>query len=157
MSEQVARSHFTKTLFLLWKETFEGGSEAYIDSGTSLFETLAPIDAKQASRPLVDGGTTIAAHVTHIRFFMEVHENIMNGTPQGKINWASSWTLKTVNDSEWESLKAGLKETHDRISQRLNDLPDWSSEKDVESALGIIVHTGYHLGAIRQMVTVVRK
>lgn len=156
MSEQVAQSPFTKMLFLLWKETFEGGSEVYIDSGTSLFETLAPIDAKQASLPLVDGGTTIAAHVSHIRFYMEVHERIMNGTPQGKINWASSWTLKTVNDSEWESLKAGLREIHERVSQRLQNLPDWSNEKDVECALGIIVHTGYHLGAIRQIATVVR-
>jgi hypothetical protein len=151
MSEQVAQSPFTKMLFLLWKETFEGGSEVYIDSGTSLLETLALIDAKQASRTIVDRGTTIAAHVAHIRFYMEVHENIMNGTPQGKINWASSWTLKTVNDSEWESLKAGLRETYERISQRLQNLPDWSNEKDIECALGIMVHTGYHLGAVRQM------
>ena len=56
-------------------ETFEN-VHGILDKGTSLFETLAQISADQASQPM-GNCATIAAHVAHTRYYMDVLEDRM--------------------------------------------------------------------------------
>jgi hypothetical protein len=151
MAKKISQSLFTDPLFQIIRESFESVGGAFLDRGTSLFETLATIDAAQASQTIVEGGTSIAAHAFHVKFYLNVHEKFVKGEQLGRIDWRASWTLRTVNDSEWESLKVGLREAYEHIMGLYRKQDDWNSEHYIESALAVVAHTAYHLGAIRQM------
>ena len=62
----VASEHFTKALYTLLDETFDNVHGAYLDKGTSLFETLADISAAEASIPIAVIAHT-AYHLGEIR------------------------------------------------------------------------------------------
>jgi hypothetical protein len=55
-----------------------------------------------------------------------------------------------VTPEEWEALKASLRQSYDLIKSLINDTAEWPNERLIGSAMGIIVHTAYHLGEIRQ-------
>ncbi len=51
MADQPVIELFKKALLDCLEETFERVSGIYLDSGTSLFETLEGVSAEEASRP----------------------------------------------------------------------------------------------------------
>lgn len=155
MSENRMETVFEKTLLGLFEETFEGVQGAYLDKGTSFFETLASISAEQASQPLADGGSTIAAHTGHARFYLDVIEKAWNGTLEGKVDWGSSWKVKTVTEDEWKVLITDLRKSRDNLLEQVKSVSNWGEGDSVQYALGAVVHTAYHLGAVRQFLTVV--
>ena len=69
-------------------ETFENVHGIFLDKGTSLFETLAEISAEQASQPM-GNCATIAAHVAHMRYYMDVLEDRMFGRDLSYVNWGA--------------------------------------------------------------------
>lgn len=143
---------FTSTLRALLTETFENVQGIYLDRATSLTETLAQISAEQASRPLVAGGATIAGHVEHIRFYIRVLNSYINGVNADKIDWKQSWLCHTVTPSEWDSIRIGLSADYGALLARFDTIENWDSERPLGGALAIVVHTAYHLGAIRQII-----
>jgi len=60
---QIQIEHFTQALLFLLEETFDTVHGIYLDKGTSLFETLATISAKEASIPVGGRCATLAAQV----------------------------------------------------------------------------------------------
>ena len=52
MSQTIAQEHFTSQLFLIMDEVFVTHHGVFLDRNNSLFETLAPITAAQASIPV---------------------------------------------------------------------------------------------------------
>ena len=50
------------------------------------------------------------------------------------------------------NLAEDLKNTRKRISE----FTDWNDDKRLGGALAVIAHTAYHLGAVRQMLRVVK-
>ena len=147
---------FTKTLGALLEETFVDVKGIYLDRKTSLAETLSSISAEQASRRITDGGTTIAGHVAHVRFYFDVLKRYMDGALNEKIDWKQSWLVKEVSESEWDTLRRQLADDYADLRNRLAEIKDWNDEKCLSGALAIIVHTAYHLGAIRQILRVVK-
>jgi hypothetical protein len=141
-----------QSLFTLLTETFEGGKNAhgtvYLDRNTGLFTTIDDLSAEQASSQ-VTSGATIAAHVQHTVFYLEVIERYMHGN-QEKADWAASWRLQSVDDKAWDELKTRLRTTYRRISDFLQAQDDW--DERLESGYDLVIHTAYHLGAIRQMI-----
>ncbi len=132
-------------------ETFEEVQGAYLDKGTSLFETLEQITAEQASQPM-GNCATIAAHVEHVHYYLKVLEDRMLGNDLSYVNWDTIWeTVSTVDATEWDEMKSKLKTTYDRIKAYLDNADTWKGEHELSSMLGIIVHTAHHLGEIRQM------
>ncbi|HYJ13762.1 MAG TPA: hypothetical protein VEW66_09225 [Thermomicrobiales bacterium] len=127
----------------------------FLDKGDSLFETLAPVTAVQASAPLGPGSGTIAAKVNHIRFYVDA---VLANAKAGAfipVDWASSWAVETVTDEEWADLVARLKATFAEFRQLASVNDQWP-EPVLGGAFGVVIHTGYHLGEIRQALAYLR-
>ncbi len=72
MTDSISKAHFTQALLSALEETFEHVQGMYLDRNTSIFETLATITAEEASRPLSASCASLAAHVEHMTFYMNV-------------------------------------------------------------------------------------
>ena len=151
MSNQIAISEVATGFRYLLSETFESVHGAYLDPGTSFFETLAQITAADASQPMGDCAT-IAAHVAHTRYYLQVLEDRMFGRDLSYVNWDEIWQqVSSVNEAEWAGLIADLRSTYDGIMRHLDGAEGWSGLTELSSLLGMIAHSAYHLGEIRQM------
>lgn len=155
MSGAMPAEAFTNSLFALLTETFESSPQVgsiYLDRGAGLFDTLSALDAERASREVL--GTTIAAHLVHTSFYLRALERYLEGFT-GTVDWAESWTTRTVTPEAWRALVAEVREEYERVSGKLRAVTSWG-EKEVGFGLAIIAHTAYHLGAIRQLAKAVR-
>ena len=157
MNDQKTIEKVKNELLDILDETFEHHHGIFIDKGTSLFETLADISAVQASRPLIENGATIAAHVEHPRLYLDVLEKAMCGEEIGKINWREIWeTVNEVSPAEWKRSVENLEKSYRRVFETIKNYDLWKHEDGFGSALGILAHTAYHLGAIRQMASIIK-
>jgi len=147
-------SSIGESIFLLLKETFEGpaptGPSAYLNKGTGLFQTLGEVNAEAASTQNRPGGSTVAAHTEHIRFYVDVHHKILQGSTE-TINWAESWRIKSVDSADWNVLKQELRRTYQTLIEYLRAVAVWG-EDEIDVSMAIVAHTAYHLGAIRQLI-----
>lgn len=151
MPKQIDISEVATGFRFLLTETFESVQGAYLDKGDSLFETLAEISAAGASQPMGDCAT-IAAHVAHTRYYLEVLEDRMFGRDLSYVNWDKIWNeVSSVDEAEWDALIADLRATYERVKSHLDDAESWQGITELSSMLGIIAHSAYHLGEIRQM------
>jgi hypothetical protein len=153
----INQDDFTNSLFALFKETFEGTNTAfgtmYLDQGTGLFDTIDKVDAEKASRSATEGGTTIAGHCEHVRFYLEFLSNYMS-EKFTMVDWKDSWKITTVSDAEWTALRGQLHKTYQVVTDTFNEVETWNDFK-ISGALGILAHTAYHLSAIRQLLKLV--
>ena len=147
----VDKDTFLKSLLYLLRETFEGSPEgamsAYLDHGVGVFSTLEKLSAEQASGDV--NSTTIAAHTEHAKFYLDRLCEFLNGRTE-RVNWEDSWLIETVNDEEWDALREGVRKSYDAALHCVADIEDWN-EMQVGMSLGMLAHTAYHLGAIRQL------
>lgn len=148
--DQIETKHFVNSLNYLFKETFEGSpsqGSIYLDRGIGVFNSIENLDAAAVSSFV--STTTIAAHVEHLRYYLEVLSNFMQGIVQAA-DWDRSWAKKEVSDEEWETLKANLRSTYESVLEAYEKVENWDEDK-ISEAMAIVVHTAYHLGAIRQI------
>jgi hypothetical protein len=144
----IALENFTKTLFALLGETFEGpGGNTYLDQGAGLFQTLDSVTAETASHVPAVGAQTVAAHCAHLAYYMRVNHNGVLEQEQHP-DWTSSWRLQQVGDREWEELKGRVRHEYDALIVTLKSLETWGPQQMGDS-MAIVAHTAYHLGAIR--------
>jgi hypothetical protein len=148
---QIERDHFVHGVAYLLRETFEGPPDgqggAYLDRGIGIFSTLEEISARQAS--LDFHGTTVAAQTEHAKFYLDRICEFISGRTK-PVNWEDSWLIETVNESEWEALRGSTKKSYESTLQCLDSLTDWSAD-NIGMAMGMIAHSAYHLGAVRQI------
>ena len=149
---EIRERDFTNNLFVLLKETFEGppaeGGSAFLDKGGGLFQTLDGISSEAASTAPFAGAPTIAAHCGHVRYYVRVLHNLMTGREQ-QVDWAASWQVREVDPDGWEALKGELRQEYAALRSTLESTEAWGDE-EVGDSLAIVVHTAYHLGAMRQ-------
>ena len=146
---------FTTEILDLFDEVFEQHHGIFLDKGTSLFETLESLSAEQASRATSADTATIAAHVKHVTFYLNVLHAYMQNIEVGKVDWKEIWrTTRKVSPQEWEVLKRELKQSYHHVLDTLEEMEAWG-ENAIAGSLAILAHTAYHLGAIRQAVRVV--
>jgi hypothetical protein len=146
----IEAKQFVHSLNYLFKETFEGSppeGSIYLDRGIGVFNSIAEIDAFSASQAV--SGSTIAAQTDHLRYYLEVLNNFLNGTAQ-TADWSKSWAIKEVSDVEWNKSKKDLRKTYNTVLITFGKIDDWDEDK-ISEAMAIVVHTAYHLGAIRQI------
>ena len=67
-----------------------------------------------------------------------------------KVNWEDSWLIETVNETEWNYLRVAVRKSYENTLLTFAEIEDWN-EDTLGEAIGIVSHTAYHLGAIRQM------
>ncbi|MBA2494602.1 MAG: DinB family protein [Acidobacteria bacterium] len=148
----INQEFFTNNILSLLKETFEGSSpagSAYLDRGVGVLNTIDKVLAEKASQSIGENGATIAAHLDHARFYLVILLEFMNGRTE-KVDWDESWTVRTVNETQWNSLKENTKKAYQKVTKTFQTIEDWDDDK-VGGAMAIVVHTAYHLGAIRQI------
>lgn len=150
----INQEDFTRPLLAVFKETFEGSATGldniFLDRDIGFFSTLEEIDTETASRLIQDEGTTIAAHCEHARFYLEFLNNYLSENYRMD-DWKQSWAIKTVSEAEWISLKGQLHKAYQNVSDTFDEIEEWNEHK-VSGAMGILSHTAYHLGAIRQII-----
>lgn len=157
MTSNINGDLFRNNIRALLGETISDVKGIYLDRGSSLTETLSAVTAEEASQPTVEGGTTVAGHVDHLRFYLRVLNDYMDGKPLGKIDWSQSWLRTDVTSDEWEDLRKQLAEDFQALQTAVEEVSDWNDDKRLGGALAIIAHTAYHLGAIRQILRAVKK
>lgn len=153
----ISADGFTKTLYALLEETFEKVDGIYLDGGASLLDSFSGLSADEASRPIVPGGTSIVGQVRHVRFYLRILSDYMNGQRHDKIDWKGSWQPSTADEGEWAELRSGLAEDYQELRDRFEHVTDWNDERRLGGALAIVAHTAYHLGAIRQIARVIQR
>ena len=147
----IEKDYFVKSLAYLFHETFEGSHEAqgsaYLDRGIGIFNTLDKLSAEQVSRAV--NGTTIAAQTEHAKFYLDRLCEFIGGRTE-KVNWEASWLIEDVTDEEWNALRLTVRKSYENALRCFAENQNWS-EDNVGMAMGMLAHTAYHLGAIRQV------
>jgi hypothetical protein len=117
-----------------------------------LLKSLAALSAEQASRVHDGGGASIAAHVEHLRYGLEVLNRWAGGDQHAfaNANYAASWRSTHVSAAEWSA----------RIEQLRREANSWRGhvlrprdldETEATGIIGSVVHLAYHIGAMRQI------
>jgi hypothetical protein len=157
MTEQQVVDRFPKEILEFLGETFERVRGIYLDKGTSLFETLDAVTAEEASGRASDSSASVAAHVKHMSYYLRVLQQSIRGEPLGKLDWRKIWEEEqSVDEESWRAIVAELREEHANVVRLLSDSATWEKEDALGGSMAIVVHTAYHLGAIRQALTVIR-
>jgi hypothetical protein len=144
----------TTTLATLFSELVNGASAdgAYIlnagDQG--LLRSLDTLSASAAST-LTPTGSSIAAHVDHLRYGLSLMNRWSAGeNPFGDADWSMSWKKTTVSDSEWRTRREELRTEATRWLDALRK-PREVQPMELNGIVGSVAHLAYHLGAIRQI------
>jgi hypothetical protein len=149
--ESIQPEYFVESVAYLLRETFEGSPDgqpsAYLDRGVGLFNTLESLSAEQVSLEI--GDTTIAAQTEHAKFYLDRLCEFINGRTE-KVNWEDSWLIETVNDAEWDALRSTVRKAYENALKCIAGNNSWDTPR-AGMAIGLIAHTAYHLGAIRQL------
>jgi hypothetical protein len=153
----ISQPQLVQELLDILDETFENHHGIYLDKGTSLFQTLETIDARQASQPVGATCASIAAQVAHVTFYLEVLERYIVANDTSKADWGYIWrTVREVTPEEWDQLRADLQRTYRRIVAMFQEVATWESDPHLSGALAIAIHTAYHLGEIRQALCTIK-
>ncbi len=144
------------SLSLLFAELIDGPSPdaAYMlnkgDAG--LLRSLDRLSAEAASRTSAAGGASIAAHVDHVCYGLDLMNRWSDGDadPWSSADWTASWRRTTVTESEWAAMRDRFRETAQRWRRALQ-VPRTMSPVERNAVIASIGHLAYHLGAIRQI------
>ncbi|MEP6850371.1 MAG: hypothetical protein ABI999_16040 [Acidobacteriota bacterium] len=151
-SNAISTTTFVESVAYLLRETFEGSPEglpsAYLDRGIGIFTTLGGLTAGQASLEVC--GTTAAAHTEHTKFYLDRLCEFINGRTE-RVNWEDSWLIETVDEGEWDALQSSVRNTYESTLKCLAGVEGWTSVQ-MGMAIGLVAHTAYHLGSIRQII-----
>jgi hypothetical protein len=154
-------AHASDNLFVIaaafvLRETFEGPPvgrlSSYLDKNAGIFETLAGVSAEMASRDF--HGTTIAAQAEHSKFYLDLLCEYLEGNTE-RSNWEASWLIETVSETEWDALRTTVRESYEKTIRCLASIGEWD-EMRAAMAMGMVAHTAYHLGSIRQIAKTVK-
>ena len=151
IANMINKDDFLKDVLFVLRETFEGSPEgegsAYLDHGIGVLPAIEKLSAEQVSTYF--GETTIAAHTEHAKFYLDRICEFLKGRTE-KVNWEQSWLIETVNDDEWNFLRAGVKKSYENVLLTFAEIENWNQD-NIGDAVAIVAHSAYHLGAIRQM------
>jgi len=115
-----------------------------------LLRSLDKISAADASLP-TPTGSTIAAHVDHLRYGLTLMNRWSKGeNPFKDADWAASWRKRTVSDVAWRQLRADLRANASSWMQTLRTARE-VDDTELNGMIGSVAHLAYHLGAIRQI------
>ena len=96
-------------------------------------------------------GSSIAAHVDHIRYGLSLMNRWSQGeNPFGSADWSESWKKTNVSEPEWQQRIAELRAEAVRWLGVVR-APRQVDEDGLKGMIGSIAHLAYHLGAIRQI------
>jgi hypothetical protein len=155
MAGSIAVDDFRRAFLALMEETFEREHNYYLDSGASLFETLADVSAEEASKRISAHCACLAAQVNHTRFYLDVMAEYAATGEDKAWDWDGSWNVGPVDDAEWADLIARLRASYEGTVGFVKTFDGWDANF-IGGAFSILAHCAYHLGEIRQGLGVLR-
>lgn len=117
-----------------------------------LLRSLDRLSAEQASRIASGGGSSVAAHVDHLRYGL----GLLNRWSQGDqsaftdADYSASWRRTSVSEEAWVSLREALRAELSAWREAMARPRDLTSFERT-GVLASVVHLGYHMGAMRQI------
>ncbi len=146
----ITQQNFVKAFLMTLQETVIR-SNGYLDEGTSLFETLETISAEQASIPVSSSCACLAAQVEHVRFYLDVVLDFAQGNAPQEVDWDDIWqNVTAVTPQEWQAIQDRLRVSYQHVQEFVRTDGAWEHPDSIHGALGLLAHTAYHLGEIRQ-------
>jgi hypothetical protein len=143
---------FPRAMVTLLSEALYGpfGNAYFLNRGDrGLLTSLDALSAEAASaRP--GGRSSVASHVEHLRYGLEMLNRAAHGEKLGDADWAAAWRRQTVSEDQWRSLRAALAKEAQTWLDVMKQPPAWD-ETGLTDAASSIPHLAYHLGAIRQL------
>ena len=116
-----------------------------------LLRSLDRLSAGRASAPAPQGGASIAAHVDHLVYGIDLLNRWSRGeNPFADADWSASWERTRVDDDQWRALRARLREVCAEW-QRSFALRMDAGEEELTTVIASAAHLAYHLGSIRQI------
>ena len=121
-----------------------------------LLRSVQKLSAAEASAVPASGGGSVAAHVDHLCYGLELLVRWNRGEePFEDANFGASWRRVSVSENDWvtlrERLSASIQEWHRALQQ-----PASCTELALTEMIASVAHLGYHLGAIRQINRLIR-
>lgn len=143
------------SLALLFSELIDGpADQCYMlnmgDRG--LLRSLDALSAAAASTIPPQGGASIAAHVDHVLYGLQLLNRWVAGeeNPWRDADWTASWKRTTVDDAEWAALRERFRAEARRWREALAKARELEGI-ELNGAIASIAHLAYHFGAIRQI------
>ena len=152
--EQIGAA-FRSALTVALEECFTRHHGYMLDPDEYFFATLEGISAEEASVPVSSSSSTIAAQVNHTRFYIDAILDVVRTGEYKKLDWDGSWKIDAVDDAQWQALVAELRRAFAEITELASGFDDWT-ENTIGGAIGLVAHSMYHLGQIREGIAVVR-
>jgi len=125
------------------------------DPESGLLGTVKKLTAEEASTPIIENGATIAAHVEHLRWSLNKTKSFLRGENPVR-NWSESWRVRRIDPENWMLLIEQLRIEYDQLVQWFSSGVSLASDEQLKEVLALIPHAAYHLGAIRQMVLIIK-
>ena len=116
-----------------------------------LLASLNRLSAEEASAVPAGGGASIAAHVDHLRYGLELLNRWSAGeNPFVNADYSASWDRLTVSKVDWASRREAL---HSEAYAWMEAIkrPRDVSDFELTGMVASVAHLAYHLGAIRQI------
>lgn len=122
-----------------------------------LLRSLDRLSPEEASALSPQGGASIAAHVDHLCYGMEVLNRWTEGDERAfeTADYSASWKRTHVTDAEWSALRSRLRMDTLRLSAALQHVQA-DNDLHVTGGIAMVVHLAYHFGAIRQINRTIR-
>lgn len=115
-----------------------------------LFASLDKLSAAQASAIPAAGGSSVAAHVDHLRYGFELLNRRSRGEqPFADADYSASWKRSTVTEAEWAARRDALRNEANTWRDALK--PREMTDRELTGIISSVAHLAYHLGAIRQI------
>lgn len=116
-----------------------------------ILRSLDNLSAEQASSVGPSGGPSVAAHVDHLRYGLELLNRWIQGeNPFADANYSASWERNVVTEVEWASRREALQKMAEAWRHAL-ERPRPLSEFELLGIVSSVTHFAYHVGAIRQI------
>lgn len=144
-----------RAISIIVRELVEGSGEEWCwvlnprDPG--LLASLERLSAAEASELAPDGGASIAAHVDHLRYGLQLLNRWSSAEdPFADADYAASWARTSVDDEGWQELREQLRlEAHNWL--KAIEAPRPLDQVTLTGTIASAAHLAYHLGAIRQV------
>lgn len=147
-----------QSIITLFSEAYAGqpdpSSTWFIDNepDSGILGIIAGVSASEAawSSNHNNPGTTIAAHVEHLRWSLANANGALQGKPY-QANWKESWNTVDTDEMKWAQLKQDLKTEFEALLLNLQNQTELSGNA-ILGVMALAPHAAYHLGNIRQLV-----
>jgi len=160
----MSKTMLREAIETLMKEIYEGpadpkGPTWVVSNGadSGLFGALRPLSPAQASAKPKGASHSVAEHVAHLKFSLDVNLRYAQGEEPGKLDWESSWHVPNPLTSDvWQRLLRSLHDSWQALLSWAQSKEEFDNFFSVCGFTASVAHSAYHLGAIRQLAAIAR-